>query len=196
MIAYRSRRPIVGIMVGVLMVAGFDRRGKFRHRLFGRALIRDVAQIAKPRHAAFAAKLNARREIGGIVERPCGDVQFFARRIIIQQWRTAFRAKSACDGVRTFEKRRRAACPLECIAGDADQRSEEIAHGLLTHAAMANVGAIQHGIGAVAHCAALAPTGQDCWYASGFVGDGHGCVSLIPTQWFPVALMYNHKPRG
>jgi len=68
MIADRSRRPIVGIMVGVLMVAGFNRRDKFRHRLFGRAFIRDVAQIAKPRHAAFAAKLTARRESGGIVE--------------------------------------------------------------------------------------------------------------------------------
>jgi hypothetical protein len=35
----------------------------------------------------------------------------------------------------------------------------------------------------------LAPTGQDCWYAFGFVGDGHGCVSLIPTQRF-TAMKY------
>ncbi len=124
MIAYGLRRPIVGIMVGMLMVAGFDRRDKFRHRLFGRAFIRDVAEVAKPRHAAFAAELTARRESGGIVERPRGDVQILAGRIIIQQRRSAFRAKSACDRVRAFEKRRRAACPLECIAGDADQRSE------------------------------------------------------------------------
>ena len=196
MMAYTLSPPIVGIMVGMLVVAGFDSRSKFRHRLFGRAFILDLAQIAKPWHAALAAELRAGRESGWIVERPRGDVQMLAGRIIIKQRRSAIGAKSARDGVRAFENRWRAACPLECIAGDADQRGKEIAHGLLAHAAMANVGAIQHGIGAVAHCAALAPTGQDCWYAFGFVGDGHGCVSLIPTQWFRAALMYNHKPRG
>jgi hypothetical protein len=163
--AYGLRRPIVGIMVGMLVVAGFDSRGKFRHRLFGRAFILDFAEIAKPWHAAFAAELRAGRESGWIVERPRGDVQMLAGRIIIKQRRPAFGAKSACNGVRAFENRWRAACPLECIAGNANQRSEEIAHGLLTHAAMTNVGAIQHGIGAVAHGAALAPTGHLCLYA-------------------------------
>ena len=165
MVAYTLSPPIVGIMVGMLMVAGFDRGGKFGHRLFGRAFIRDLAQIAKPWHAAFAAELPAGRESGRIVERTCGDVQMLAGRIIIEQRRSAIGAKSACDGVRAFENRWRAACPMECIAGNADQRGKEIAHRLLTHAAMTNVGAIQHGIGAVAHGAALAPTGHLCLYA-------------------------------
>jgi hypothetical protein len=30
----------------------------------------------------------------------------------------------------------------------------------------------------------LAPTGQDCLYAFGFVGDGHGRIKLTPTQRF------------
>lgn len=165
MMAYTLSPPIVGIMVGMLVVAGFDSRSKFRHRLFGRAFILDLAQIAKPWHAALAAELRAGRESGRIVERPRGDVQMLAGRIIIKQRRSAIGAKSARDGVRAFENRWRAACPLECIAGDADQRGKEIAHGLLTHAAMTNVGAIQHGIGAVAHCAALASTGHYCLYA-------------------------------
>ena len=99
MMAYMLRPPIVGIMVGMLMVAGFDRRGKFRHRLFGRAFIRDCAKIAIPRHAAFAAELRAGRESGRIIERPRGDVQILARRIIIKQRRSACGAKSARDRV-------------------------------------------------------------------------------------------------
>ena len=165
MMAYGLRPPIVGIMVGMLMVAGFNRGGKFRHRLFGRAFIRDFAEITIPRHAAFAAELRAGRKSGRIVERPRGDVQILAGRIMIKQRRSALGAKSARDRGRTFENRWRAACPLECIARDADQRGKEIANGLLTHAAMTNVGAIQHGIGAVAQCAALASAGHYCLYA-------------------------------
>ena len=99
--AYGLRPPIVGIMVGMLMVAGFNRGGKFRHRLFGRAFIRDFAEITIPRHAAFAAELRAGRKSGRIVERPRGDVQILAGRIMIKQRRSALGAKSARDRGRT-----------------------------------------------------------------------------------------------
>ena len=143
------------------MVACLDRRHGVGHRFLGRAFVGQAANVIKPGHPRFLAKLHPGRKCRRIVERTNGDIEMLAGGIIIQQGRSAIPTKTPYDGIRALEQRRRATRPTKGVARDADQRRKHIAHRLLAHAAVADMGAVEHGIGAIPHRAALASTRND-----------------------------------
>lgn len=179
---------MVGVMVGMLVIAGADFADIFGHGIFGAAFVSQSAQVAIPGHPSLRPELYLRREGGRIVERSGGDVQMRARRIVIEQRRAAFGAKAAGDEIGTLEKGGCPPCPCKGIARDADQGGEEIAHRLLAHPAMADVRCVEHGGRMIAHRTALASAGNRAIDAL------H--VAIIPIRLYPGALTYSRRRRG
>src|SRR3546814_10564645 len=113
-------------------------------------------ETAEPRHARLDPDLADRREARRFVERPDGQVDAFAFDIIEEKRRPAIAAEPPCDMRRTMKDRRLSARPDERVAWRGDERGEQIADRLLAHAAMAEMGIVEHRARMIAHRAALA----------------------------------------
>src|SRR5215217_8527600 len=118
--------------------------------------MRQGGQAVIPRHARFIAIVHVRREKLGMVKRTNGEIDPIAGDVLIKQRRTTGAAKAAIDMLGTAKARRRAARPGDRFARRCDKRDEDIADGLLAHAAMADMRVVEHFRGVIAHGAALA----------------------------------------
>ena len=157
----------------MLVVARFDRRDVVCHRLLGRSLIGQSANVAEPWHPRLLAELHSRWEQRRVIERAGGNVQMFAGGVIIEQRRSAYATKTARNGVGALEQRWFTPRPLKRLARNADQCREEIAHRLLAHPAMADVRTVKEAGGMIANRAALAAAGH--WDVEAFHNSNSFC---------------------
>src|SRR5690606_12977159 len=115
-----------------------------------------------------------------------------------EQRRSAMGAEAALHVLGAAPDGGRAARPDQGVHRRGDQRGEDVAHRLLAHAAMADMGVVEHGGGVVAHGAALAAAADFYIYAvhsssSSFGGQSavswSGCwLEWMPAMKFPQSL--------